>query len=134
MLTRHDVIKARQSELINEVYGIEQRIQELAAEIDRLTTLKEQRMMEHQLLEEIGDRGIMGDVTKVKKDRMTFEDVMIKLHESAGRPLRIKEIIEGLEKFGYQWSNYYTAYNYITNSHIVQPTGARGYYNVIRGW
>lgn len=134
MMTRDTVIKARQAEIVNEVFEIESRMSELRDELERLAILKEQRMMEHQLLEEVGERSILGEHTPGRKStRLSFEDTLIQIYDNAGRPLRIKELIGELERFGYQWSNYYTAYSYITSSHIVAPTGARGYYNVVRG-
>lgn len=136
MLTRDEVIKARQSELINEVVEIEQRIVELTNELERLALLKEQRAMEYRLLEQLGERSCVDDLVNDRKSRVSFEDCLITLYERVGRPLRMREIIDEMEKFGYQWSNYWRAYSYIRSLDIVQSTGARGYYNIIRtrGW
>lgn len=139
LLTRDEVIRTRQNELVNEVFTIEEKIKELSEEIERLTILKEQRMMEHQLLEEVGERSILEELSRTsgkKTNRLSFEDCLVQMYDKVGRPLRMKDLIAELEKFGYVWSDYHKAYAYITSTPIVKSAGVRGYYQVVqtRGW
>jgi hypothetical protein len=138
MLTMDSVIKNRQAELVNEVFEIETKLSQLQQEMERLVILKEQRMMEHQFLESGGFRNEVRITNGMRttSDRLSFEDCLMQIYDQYGRPLQVKEIISAVERFGYQWSSYQSAWAYITNSGMLEKTGQRGYYNIIRarGW
>lgn len=142
----NDVVKSRQNELVNEVFDIEQQISEherkmveMQEQIILLKRLKEQRMMEYQIMEQYDGRGIIqahSGVRKSTSDRLKFEDILIMINEEYGRPMRIKEIIASVEGFGITWSSYHAAYSFISKSELIKSTGERGYYNILakRGW
>jgi hypothetical protein len=143
ILSNDDVIRARQTELTNEILSIDEEIQRFKMLIEEAEIRKQRRMMEYQILEGIESRSTVTIVTefnsnrrKATKDRLNFEDTLINIFDNVGRPMSVAEIIEMLGKFGFKWGKYQTAWAYITKCSLVQPTGERGKYNIVRhrGW
>lgn len=131
-ITTQQIIEERQKELINEVQDLEQLIRNKQLELESLIQLRDRRIMEHDILDRVPRADMFsmreGEVTR---SRLTFEDCLKLIFEHAGRPVRMTELIDALETYNYKWSNYATAYNYITRTPHVENV-ARGYYQLRR--
>jgi len=135
-----EIIRFRQQEIFNRVQEIEQEIRRLEAELNKLRNEKERLIAEHDLLDRFHDRsGIISVTTTTtvtrmtSRDRLTFEDVLKRIFEHAGRPMRMIEIIHELEKYGYKWSCYESAHSYISRlPHIEKIPQCRGFYQWVR--
>lgn len=141
MITADEVIRSRQGEIFNRVQTIESELGKMELQKVQLALEKERLLMEHDILDAHTDRGHLSVTTTTTttvrmgtKDKLSFEDTAKKIFENAGRPLQIGEIIEQLEKFGYQWSTYQGAYGYITKctSSIAKVPQCRGMYQFMR--
>lgn len=143
-ITADDVISKRQTELMSEIMDIDDELKELEERVHSLKIKRDEKIMEYDLfcrMEERNEIRITTTSTTVEirgrrgrlnqSDKLSFEDVVKQIFDKAGRPMRISELIERLEKFGYKWSKYGSAFNYITTSHVVEKV-ARGYYQIIR--
>lgn len=117
-----EVIRNRQAEIFNEITDIEKKMEKLRA-------VKEQRIAEYNMLQHISERGLMDEGKKVA--RIDFEEAIKRIFNQAGRPLSVGELIGKLEEFGYIWSNYQAAWYRLRSSRLLEPTGERGYYNII---
>lgn len=131
MHTYDEIIRTRQTEIFNEVNEIEEKINQHLAAIEKLRSTKEQRIAEYNMLQHIDDRGLMDEGKKIA--RIDFETALKQIFEQSGKPMKVGDLIDRLEEFGYMWSNYQSAWYHIKNADLIQPTGARGYYNLIRG-
>jgi hypothetical protein len=132
MLSVDYVVRSRQAEIVKEVQSIEDEIRLAYQKIEELKQLRDLRIAEHDILDKADDRGIiigLGQTTK--RSSLAFEDCIKRIFDNAGKPLRMKELIEELEKFNYIWSNYANAYNHITKSGHVQAV-IRGYYQLVK--
>lgn len=118
-----EIIRQRQSELFTEINQLEQ-------EIERLKQLRERRVEEYKMLQHISDRGLMND--ERKPARIDFENALKEIFKNAGRPMSIGELIDKLEEFGYSWSTYQTAWASLRRTRLLEHTGARGYYQLVR--
>lgn len=132
MLSKDFVIRSRQAEIVNEVHTIEEEIRACHKRIEELTQKRDLRIAEHDLLDKVEDRGIIVDLGNTsKRSQMNFEDCMKRIFDNAGRPMKMSEIINELEKFNYIWSSYHSAYQRITGAGIVQVI-TRGYYQLLK--
>lgn len=125
-----EIIRTRQAEIFNQVQDLDREILQLTAAIEKAKATKEQRIAEHNMLQHISDRGLMEEDNK-KVRRIDFEDALKRIFDQAGGPMAIREVIDRLEQFGYMWSNYQSAWYRLRSTKLLEPTGARGYYNII---
>lgn len=141
MITADEVIRSRQTAIFNRVQEIEHEQKRLDLQKQALEREKEALRMEHDILDAYDDRGHISvtttTTTTVKMrshDKITFEDTVKKIFDNVGRPMRVTEIIHELKTFGYQWSTYTSAHNYITRlAHIERVPQCRGTYQWTRG-
>lgn len=126
MITADDVIRARQTEIFNRVQSIEHELRRLEQQKKQLENEKERLMMEYKILDSYHDRGILSVTTTTTtmrmetRDKIVIEDTIKKIFDNVGRPMRMAEIINELEKFGYKWSRYETAYSYLSKVPILE--------------
>ena len=125
-----DLIQARQAEIFNEVQDIDAELLQLTARLEKLAALKERRIAEHNMLQNVKDRGLIAN--EHKSTRVDFETAIKRIFDKAGRPMAIGELINELETFGYIFSKYNTAYMRLKSLGVLESTGARGYYNLLR--
>lgn len=130
MYTYDELIHIRQNEIFNEIRDIEEEVLRLRTEIEKLEALKKRRLAEYDMLQHVNDKGLVDNERKVS--RLDFEAALRRIFDKAGRPLAIGELIDRLEEFGYIYSNYHSAYNRLRSLGILEPTGARGYYNLLK--
>lgn len=128
-----DIIRNRQAEIFNQVQDIDAEINQLKANINQLEHLKELRIMEHKMLQNVSDKGLVVEESN-RVSRVDLEDALKRIFQEAGRPLKISDLIEGLERYGYMYSKlkYQTAYARLRATRLLESTGAQGYYNLIR--
>jgi hypothetical protein len=141
-VTADEVIKNRQSELIIEINEIEKLEMEMRQQLEMLNHKKRLRLMEYEMMEKFDERNMVSFTTttttieigrKKSSDKLSFEDTLKQVMDNAGRPITIGQIITELEKFGHQWSKYVSAYNYLTNSGMIEKVPqTRGIYQLIR--
>lgn len=131
-MTHDEIIRIRQAEIFNDVQEIRREIIQLMARVETLNALEKQRVAEHNMLQHVTERGLIGGPENKKLDRIGLEDSVKRIFDQAGKPLRIGELLDELEKFGYIWSSYQTGYYRLRQTRLISETGARGYYNIIR--
>lgn len=132
MITSNQIIEERKKQIHNELYDIAEEIQKHKAALERLEYLRTFRLAEFDMLDRHVDRGQFIAHSSRSTKRMHIEDAIRSIFDGAGKPLRIGDVIEQLERFGFLWSSYQSAYAAITNFDNVQFTGARGYYQYLR--
>lgn len=141
MITADQVIRRRQMEIFNRIQEIESELRQLDRQKKLLEDEKTSLLLEHDLWNEYEDRGSLSMTTTTtttnirmgSKDRLVFEDVLKKIFDNVGRPMRVTELISALESFGYQWSSYSTAHAYITKTPILEKVPqTRGIYQLRR--
>lgn len=130
MLTYDEIIRNRQAEIFGEIQDLDRDILQLTAAIEKAKSTKERRVAEYNMLQNINDRGLMDEGKKVS--RIDFEDAVKKIFEQAGRPMSISQLISQLETFGYLYSNYQSAWYRLRSTKMLEHTGARGYYNLLK--
>jgi predicted nuclease with TOPRIM domain len=142
-VTLDDVIRERQRELIDQSNALRARLEEIKQEADEINRKMAKIYLESQMLDAQQDRGVVithtetftatiSDRRKSPTDKLLFEDAVRKIFDRAGRPLPVRDIIAGLEPYGWQWSQYSNARNFIANSELLEPAGKRGYYQLHR--
>lgn len=131
-MTHDEIIRIRQAEIFNDVQEIRREIIQLMARVEILNALEKQRVAEHDMLQHVTERGLISGPANKKLDRIGLEDSVKRIFDQAGKPLRIGELLDELEKFGYIWSSYQTGYYRLRQTRLISETGARGYYNIIR--
>jgi len=132
MFSHDELIQIRQNEIFNEVQDIDDHIRQLCAELEKLEALKKRRLAEYDLLQRVSDKGLVDN--RGQTTRLSLEAALKRIFDKAGRPLSIGELIGQLREFGYMYDSlpYHTAYSRIRALGILEPTGARGYYNLLR--
>jgi hypothetical protein len=104
-------------------------------ELAELEKKREFRIAEADMLDRVEDRSTIYDTKRRQgdaRDRLMFEDAIREIFETAGRPLRLKEIRENLEKYDYTWNNYQQARYHIVSLESIQSAGAFGFYQYLR--
>lgn len=125
MYTNEEIVQYRLNEIYNELMDLESEGEALKARLEKIEYLKKVRAAEYRMLQNVKDKGaIVAEDGRVS--RIFLEDALKKIFDKAGRPMKIADVIEEVEKFGVEWSRYQTAYYRLTE--LLKPTGARGYY------
>lgn len=132
MFSNNDIVEERKKQIHNELMDVEQSIQQCKATLEKLEYTRRFRLAEYEMLEKHVDRGQLIGHHSNQIKRMHIEDAIRSIFDKAGKPLKIGELIDQLELFGYMWSNYNSAYVAITTFDNVKFTGARGYYQYLR--
>lgn len=132
MFANDGIVEERKKQINNELIDISNEIQMHTAALERLEYLRNFRLAEYNMLDRHIDRGQLIESSPRSIKRMHIEDAIRAIFDGAGKPLRVGDVIERLEKFGFMWSSYQSAYAAITNFDNVQFAGARGYYQYIR--
>ena len=131
MRSYDEIIHHRSNEIFNEVQDIDRELREIAARAERLTAKKEMLIEEHQMLQNIQDKGLIASPGSNKVSRMKLEDALKRIFDRVGRPMSVTEIFEALREFQYQWSTYHAGYQRLFREmDVLESTGARGYYQL----
>lgn len=132
-VTTTEIIANRKKQIFNRSQEIRQRIYDLEAEKESLIREEAYLMAEHDMLERIDMKGLIVDTVKRTQDRVMIEDAVREIFDEYGRPVKIKELIDELEKYGFQWSTYANAYYRVKRLPYICETGAYGYVQFLRG-
>jgi hypothetical protein len=121
-ITANEIIKHRKNNNFNRTQQIHQRLHELELEEQELRHELELIIAENDMLDHMEGRGIIINTHRVghKPDHLMFEDAVREIFENAGRPIRVKDLISELAKYGYTWSTIQKARYDISNSDLIE--------------
>jgi len=144
-VTMDQVVRKRQRELLDESNALNVELQEIRLRAEAIDRRLAEINLEYQVFDQAGDRRTVTTVTrtdiltatvregrKSPSDRLHFEDAIKAIFDQAGRPMKVKELVGQLERFGWQWATDQSAYRYITTSDLVESAGKHGYYQIHR--
>lgn len=130
MLNTNFIIEERKKQIINELQDVNQTISELRTQLARLENVRQFRESEYEMLDRTVDRGmIISSQRDNSTSRLLLEDAIksiFKQHEH--EVLKIGDLIDQLEGYGYRWSNYYTSINRLRSIKSLVKSNRRGYY------
>jgi hypothetical protein len=135
--TTSEILRNRKQQIFNRTQEINERIYALQMEMQELERERHMLLAEHEILERVDEKALIIDTNKQREtqrvSRVMLEDAVRMIFDEAGRPVRIGDLIDELEKYGYVWSKYQSAYARIKSLPFIEDTGARGYVQFVRG-
>lgn len=103
---------------------------------NRLASIAQRQIdirVEHQIFSTYTGRGEIHGSSSGRVDTMRIDDMLKKIMDDFGKPVKIGDIIEALEKYEIRWSSYTSAYNRLLNMGLLEKVPqTHGYYQIHR--